>query len=89
MAVPETTVNENNGLPLWQDDIRFTGELLFVETETIAEPMEDRTNLQFWCRILGTNAAHIPAAARFAESIHRSCAIQVEIVCDNTRELPS
>lgn len=61
--MPETTVNEDNLLQRWKDDVRMPRQASTMETVAITQSKEKTSNLKFWRHILAANMPHVPAAA--------------------------
>ena len=51
MAMPETSVHEDDRPILWKHDVRTTGQILPVETEAKTESVGDAANYQLGLRI--------------------------------------
>jgi hypothetical protein len=62
VPVPETAMYVDSGSVLWQNDIRFPGYILAIETKPITEMMQYRANEDLGSSVLPANAGHIPAA---------------------------
>lgn len=69
VAVPKTPVNEDDCPKARQDDIRFTGQVLAMEPETISERVEKSPDGDLWLRVL-TAIRYLVSASR--EIIPRS-----------------
>ena len=69
VPVPKAAVDEDDGLVLGQHHVRPTRKFLSVQPETIAEPMQQRANDPFRCRVLAVDPAHVPTAAFFTQSV--------------------
>lgn len=70
MAVPETTVNEDNGTISWQHNIGAAWKLAIVKGKSESEPMQRLSNAQLRGRILPSNTRHHSRPRLFAYDIH-------------------
>lgn len=58
MAVPEATVNKYNGFPLWQNNIRLSGQVSSMQSEPEAKLVEQSSDNELWLGILGADSRH-------------------------------
>jgi hypothetical protein len=65
MPMPETTMNKYHCLPFRQDNIRFSGQILHMQTKPETGGMQHLPDRDFRLRILTTNPAHIPRTLCF------------------------
>lgn len=70
MPMPETAVNKNDGTEAPKNDVGFSGERFRMEPETEARSMEHRANSDFRRSVSALDAAHVPTAPAFIETIH-------------------
>lgn len=77
VAVPETSVNENDGPKSWEDDVGPARQILPVQAISEAHPVKCRADCQLRLRVLPPNACHHPAANSRGDDIgwHHSAAI--------------
>jgi len=69
VPVPETTVNEDDGLVFGQHDVGSAWQLLPVKTKAKAESMQQRADALLRGRVLAADAAHVPRTARARETV--------------------
>lgn len=60
--MPKTAVNKNHSFILWQDYVRFSREVLSIDSEPKTMAVNKRSNMQFRPSILATYLRHIVAA---------------------------
>ena len=73
MTVPETAVDEDDGLVFREDEVGLAGERAVeraVHRETIAETVEDRAQGEFGFRVAPANAGHDLGALFRSEDVH-------------------
>jgi hypothetical protein len=58
MAMPKTSMNENDGLPFGQHDVRLAGQILSMEPESITHPVKNAPDPDFWQGVLRDDTAH-------------------------------
>ena len=68
--MPETSPHLNDCLVFRQNDVRRSGEVLFMQTKPKVVQMEKGTDDHLRLSILRVDSAHIPAALFFAEEVH-------------------
>ena len=68
--MPEATVHEDDQFVLWQYDVRLARQVLAVQPEPIAEPVQRRADEQFRLGVLAADAGHVPASTGFGDSVH-------------------
>jgi hypothetical protein len=56
--MPEATVNENGFSVAGKYNVGTTGKILHMKSESVAQPMEERTDSQLGSRVLASYAAH-------------------------------
>lgn len=69
MAMPEATVNEDNGLVLRQHNVGLARQSFSVKAKSKAQPVKKRANSLFRRGVLAANPAHVPRTALFAQSV--------------------
>ena len=62
MAVPEAAVNENYFLEARQHQIWLAGEVLAMQTETVAHAVDHASNGKFRCCVAILHGAHCAAS---------------------------
>ncbi len=62
VPVPKTTMNKNDFLEFWKNQIRFPGEIDSMQPETITHPMSQATNGKLRRRVAALHGAHCPTA---------------------------
>lgn len=60
VAVPEATVDEDDGAVFRQDNIRFPGQGFDVFAEAVARPVQHRADEHLRPRVFAFDAAHVP-----------------------------
>ncbi len=68
-AVPETAVDEDDRVVFREDDIGAAREFFGVETEAVAEAVEEAAHADFGGGVFAADAAHVPGAAGFGEAV--------------------
>jgi hypothetical protein len=58
VTVPEATMHKDYLLSTWKNDIRITGQITAMQTETEAVRMEKLAHNQFWLRVHLFNSRH-------------------------------
>ena len=58
VAVPEASMNKNNRVIFWQDDIGLSWQGAHMQTIAESASMQEAPNKHLWFRILVSNAAH-------------------------------
>jgi hypothetical protein len=70
--MPEATVNEDDH-PSWsEDDIGTAGKILAMQSEAIAETMQQATNQQLRLSVSPFDTRHSLAALRRSQRVHAS-----------------
>lgn len=82
MVMPKATMHENHSMVLRKDNIRFSGEIRLVESETKAIGMESRANKFLRLCVDTSNMTHIQAALGRSQNVHRVSSVCL-IVCIN------
>ncbi|ODA36497.1 hypothetical protein A6X21_02095 [Planctopirus hydrillae] len=62
VPVPEAAMHKDDCPVLGEHDIRFSGQILAVQSETISHPVEQRSYDQLWLRVPISDAGHVPAS---------------------------
>jgi len=75
--MPETSMNEDDSLPLGEHDIRSARQIRYVQPEPIAHSVQQRAYEQFRFCVRATNATHVPTAALFCESVDHGLSSRV------------
>jgi len=70
MAMPETSVHEDDCSPFRQYDVWFSGKIFAVKAESKASPMKNRPDLDLGRRVSPLDAAHVPTSSDLIKSIH-------------------
>ena len=68
--MPETTVNENNALPGWKNQIGGSWKIFLMKAIAIAEPVEEGAYLQLQSGVLALDAGHVAAALLRGNIVH-------------------
>jgi len=79
MAVPETAVNQNHGVPAGQDDVRSAWQISTMQSEAEAKAVQKRAHSQLRAGIPGSDSSHVPAAVRTADAIHHSTPLRISL----------
>jgi hypothetical protein len=70
MLVPEAAVNENYCFSRWEDEIRFSGKVLAVQPETVAQSMAEPPDGHLRFHVPRSNAVHIIRTLLCGYAIH-------------------
>jgi hypothetical protein len=69
VAVPETSMDEDNGLVFWKDDVRLARKIFSVEPKPISEPVEQAADNSFGLCVLAPNPRHNSASFLGAKDV--------------------
>jgi hypothetical protein len=58
MPMPETALNQNCGLPPWEDDIRLSRKPIDVDPEPVSERMKSLSKRNLGLRVPALDPAH-------------------------------
>lgn len=70
MPMPETAVKQYRASPSRENQVGGARQVLAMEAEAIAEPVEQGTNTKLQARVLAANLGHIPAALLGGNGVH-------------------
>ncbi len=70
VAMPEATVNKDDGVVFPQDNVGFAGKVFSVQAEAVAGAVEQGAHLQLRFRILPADLRHVPRAFLWRQRIH-------------------
>lgn len=70
MPMPKAAMNENDGTEAPKNDVGFSGKRFGMEPETETGSMKHRANSDFRRSVSALDAAHVPTAPTFIETIH-------------------
>ena len=67
--MPETSMDENNGLILRKDDVRLAGEIVSVKPKPVSEPVKEAADDFFGLCVLAPDPRHNSASCLGAEDV--------------------
>lgn len=67
--MPPAAMNEDDGPPRREDEIRVARQVAAVEPEAVAEPVCQPPHKQLWRRVFGADGPHRPAADWINQSV--------------------
>jgi hypothetical protein len=70
VAVPEATIDLNDGPVLREHDVRLPGEIPDMEAETQPGRVKGPTQRKFWFGVGAANPAHVEPSLRCGQNIH-------------------
>lgn len=69
--MPETAVDEDHLAPPGKDQVGGAGQIAAMQTEAIAESVDEATNDYLGARVLPSNARHAAGTASGGECVHK------------------